>query len=127
MSDAPPTLQDALDAHRAGQVELATLLCRQLLDARPDDAEAWNHLGLLIDESGDSDAAMECWRKAIALRPDFAEPHNNLGLVLDRLGDSGGAIAAWKEAARLRPEWIEPQYYLSSANEVAAPTSAPAR
>jgi len=98
-----------------------------LLDASPDFAEGWNHLGLVIDEAGDGEAAMECWRKAIALQPDYAEPHNHLALVLDRNGDSAGAIAAWKEAARLRPDWIEPQYYLASASEGAAPASAPAR
>jgi predicted TPR repeat methyltransferase len=127
MSDPRPTLQDTLAAHRAGRLEEARRLLQQLLDARPDFAEAWNHLGLVIDEAGDGQAAMECWRKAIALRPDYAEPHNNLALVLDRNGDSAGAIAAWKEAARLRPDWIEPQYYLASANEGAAPASAPAR
>ena len=110
MSDSESTLQAALAAHRAGHLAEARQLTQTLLDAQPDCAEAWNHLGLLIDETGDSDGAMECWRKAIALRPDLAEAHNNLGLMLDRIGDWQGAIAQWKEAARLRPAWIEPQY-----------------
>src|SRR5436305_14935927 len=78
-SDLHPTLQAALAAHRAGHPVEARQLCQKLFDEQPDCAEGWNHLGLLIDESGDSDGAMECWRKAIALRPDLAEAHNNLG------------------------------------------------
>lgn len=127
MSDAQRTLEAALAAHCAGRLSEARQLCQQLLDTQPDCAEAWNQLGLLIDETGDSDGAMECWRKAIALRPDLAEAHNNLGLVLDRIGEASAAITAWKEAARLRPGWLEPQYYLATANQGAAPSTAPAR
>src|SRR5213078_4445619 len=127
MSDSTPTLQEAMDEHRAGRVEEARRLYAQLLKARPGYAEAWNCLGMLIDEGGDTEGAMECWRKSIALRPDYAEPHNHLGLALDRLNDEAGAIAEWKEAARLQPDWIEPRYYLSAAKAGDAPSSAPAR
>src|SRR5215211_8183325 len=127
MSDAQATLRQAMEEQRAGRLEEAQRICRQLLEAQPAHAEAWNQLGLIIDETGDSDGAMACWRRAIEARPDFAEAHNNLGLVLDRLGESAAAIAEWKEAARLKPQWVEPQYYLSAANEGAAPSSAPAR
>ncbi len=127
MSDPRQRLRDAVDQHRAGRLAEARALFEQLLAAQPDHAEAWNSLGLVIDEGGDTEGAMECWRKAIALRPDYAEPHNHMGLALDRLNDEAGAIAEWKEAARLRPDWVEPQYYLSAANEAAAPSAAPAR
>jgi len=127
MSDQQPTLQKAMDEHRAGRLTEARRLYEQMLEARANDAEAWNGLGLIIDEGGDTEGAMECWRKAIALRADYAEPHNHLGLALDRLNDEAGAIAEWKEAARLRPEWVEPRYYLSAANQGAVPASAPAR
>ena len=127
MSDLHPTLQAAIAAHRAGHLPEARQLVQQLLEEDPDNAEAWNQLALFIDESGDNDGAMECWRKAIALRPDLAEARNHLGLVFDRIGDTAAAIACWKEAARLRPDWIEPQYYLATANEGTAPTTAPAR
>ncbi len=127
MSDQQPTLQKAMNEHRAGRLSDARRLYEQMLEARPDDAEAWNGLGLVIDECGDTENAMECWRKAIALRADYAEPHNHLGLALDRLNDEAGAIAEWKEAARLRPDWVEPRYYLSAAKEGEVTTSAPAR
>jgi len=127
MSSVENSMRLALTEHRAGRFAEAQRLYRRVLEVRPDDAEAWNNLAMVIDETGDSQGAMECWRKAIALRPDYAEAHNHLGLVLDRIGDCSGAIAEWKEAARLRPDWVEPQYYLSAANEGAPPSSAPAR
>ena len=78
MSDSSPTLQEAMDEHRAGRIE----------EARPDCAEAWNGLGLLIDEGGDTQGAMECWRKSIELRADYAELETALMDVYESALDS---------------------------------------
>jgi len=96
------TRQQALAEHRAGRFAEAQRLYRQVLEIRPDDAEAWNGLAMAIDETGDSEGAMECWRKAIALRPDFAEAHNHLGLVLDRVGESSAAFSTSRALSSIR-------------------------
>ena len=48
----------------------------------PQDAEAHNNLGVLLQEQGKLYEAEKSHRKAIELKPDYAEAHYNLGVLL---------------------------------------------
>ena len=39
------SLDIALEHHRAGRLELAELVCRQILAVQPEQVEAWHLLG----------------------------------------------------------------------------------
>lgn len=48
------------------------------LQFQPDSAEAYNLRGLILDELGNSDSALEAYRKAVQLNPNFEEAKANL-------------------------------------------------
>ena len=69
MSDAETLLQNALAAHRAGQLDLAGQQYRQVLSAAPGRADVWNLLGMVSRQQGQHAAAIEQLTRAIELDP----------------------------------------------------------
>lgn len=71
--------------HRAGRLDEAEPLYRQLLQALPDDANLQHFYGVLLYQRARLDEALERVRRSIALDPTVASWHNNLGnMLLDR-------------------------------------------
>ena len=71
----------ALAAHHqeAGRLQQAEIILRQILQARPDCAQAWHTLGLVAHGAGKADLAAQLVEKAIAFNPDMGLYHANLG------------------------------------------------
>ena len=61
--------------------------------------------GVLVEESGDLNRAIDLYSKAILHRPDFAKAYNNLGNATKELGDLNLAKVAFLEATRLDPDF----------------------
>src|ERR1035437_3850437 len=55
---------------------------QQAAQCLPDDAEAHNNLGYVLQERGQLDAALASCLRALQIKPGYAEAHNNLGNVL---------------------------------------------
>lgn len=75
----------------AGDLFRAEQLCRQVLAADPMHAESWNLLGIIAQQTGHSDAALELVRRAIGLNSNVAAYFSNLGTIyksLERLSDA---------------------------------------
>ena len=105
----------ALAARDDGQHAPAAVALREVVAARPEDAEAWLALGL-------SQEALVCWKDAAAalttaarLLPDRPEPHQALGRVYMHLNESGPAITALGRALSLAPDDIESYHLLGDA------------
>ena len=67
----------------AGHAQDAEGAARQAITCAPDNADAYNNLGLALMRQGrlaDAEAAL---RQALALRPDFALPHSNILFCLN--------------------------------------------
>ena len=79
--------QKGLQLHQAGQLQEAETIYQQILNIKPDFAEAHNNLGIVLRELGRLDDAVASYEKALTFKPDYAEVHNNLGNVLKDLGD----------------------------------------
>lgn len=62
-------------------------------------------LGLVLQQSGQVDAAIEEFRRAVGLAPDSAGAHCHLGEVLTDKGLLDEAIVELREALRLRPDF----------------------
>ena len=90
----------ALKHYQAGQFQQAEQIFRQIVQADPGQADAFNRLGGIAYERGDYARAVEHFRRAIALRPANASYHNNLGLVYYILGRLPEAIASYRQALR---------------------------
>jgi protein O-GlcNAc transferase len=117
--------------HRAGQLQLAEPMYRQVLQADPTHAEALYLLGALYQSLGRLTEAAACLQPAVRLMPNRADAHNHLGVVLAQQGKLGDAIVAFEQALRLQPVFPDAANNLRQAlarrGAVATPETAEAR
>ena len=69
----------------------------------PNNAEAHNNLGVVLQERGQLDGAVASYRSALKIDPGFVEAHYNLGNVLCELGRLEEAVASYRNALKFNP------------------------
>ena len=92
----------AVERHQAGNVDYAEEVYRRVLQADPDNVDAWCYLATACLDSSRLPEAVEHYRQALRLRPDHAAAHSDLGIALAQLGRTEEAAACFREAIRLR-------------------------
>lgn len=116
------TIQQAFDLavihQRAGRVDEAEQLYRQILQQQPEHSGALFFLGAIAHRTGRLDLAIELIRKAIACNPSYPEAHNKLGNVLMDKGQMDQAIAAYRQAVALKPAYPQALYNLGNCLRV---------
>jgi tetratricopeptide (TPR) repeat protein len=117
-------LQAAIDAHRAGDLDTAERLYRQVLARQPKDAIALNDLGIVLVQRGGNERGEELIRAAIAAKPDYAEAHANLGSLLRARDEVDAAIAAFEHAVEAKPDYAEAHFSLALCFEKKGSTDA---
>jgi tetratricopeptide (TPR) repeat protein len=85
----------------------------ELLQERPQHAEAHNLLGIVLGRQGDEAGAESRFRAAVALAPDFPHAHGNLVQLLRRTQRAAAALAVWRPFAQRHPADAEIQYTLA--------------
>ena len=78
-------------------------LWRYVLSQTPDNYVAPTNLGLVLDEKGQVETAIEQYDRALQIQPAYAEAHNNLGNALCRVGRLQEAIVHYQKALELVP------------------------
>jgi Tfp pilus assembly protein PilF len=101
--DVPGLLRRAAAAQQAGRLAEVEQLCRSVLSAQPDNADAQFLLAGAAAASGQPAVAIDLLRQAIARNPGRADFHGNLGALLGRLGRLDEAIDCFRAAIRLDP------------------------
>jgi tetratricopeptide (TPR) repeat protein len=76
---------------------------RRALALRPDFAEAYNNLGLLLKGDGNMPGAVECYARALIIHPAHVPTHINLGTLRAEEGWMEGAIDSYKFALKIDP------------------------
>jgi tetratricopeptide (TPR) repeat protein len=111
-----------LDTSRAGTAAFLTGDLRgakaqfeAALEQKPDDPEALNSIGQILDRQGDLEGAVARFEKAISIAPDRWAYHFNLAHAIGRQGDWARAAAEYREAARLFPDDYATQFNLALA------------
>jgi protein O-mannosyl-transferase len=66
---------------------------------------AYNNLGLLLNNKGQTKEAIEHFQQALALKPDYAQAQNNWGVALVKTGRMLEAIEHYKQALQLDPDY----------------------
>ena len=102
--DIARTLELALAHQRAGRVNEADRICRQLLAVEPGNSQVNHLMGILSYQLGHHESALDYLRHALMQRPDVPELHDVLGLVYRAVGRINEAIASHQRAVALRPE-----------------------
>lgn len=101
------SLQSALEQYQTGNLEQAENICKGILKAQPDNAEALHLLGLIGFKLGDYAMALKNIRKAIKADPDNADAYFDLGNILQEKGEISKALTNYKKAIKLHPDYAE--------------------
>jgi tetratricopeptide (TPR) repeat protein len=96
-------LGEAMEKHKAGDINTAEVLYHQILAYNPQDADVLNLLGVLALQRSDLDQAHDLLKRAVEANPGIAEIHNNLGQVLMRQGRSQAAADCFRNCLQINP------------------------
>jgi tetratricopeptide (TPR) repeat protein len=95
------------------------------LELKPDYAEAYNNLGMVILNRGQPGEAVQLLEKAVGIKPKYAEAHTNLGVALMNLGRPEDAMGHFQKAVAVDNRFPEAHYNLGNALLIAGrPTEA---
>jgi predicted O-linked N-acetylglucosamine transferase (SPINDLY family) len=115
MATISEALAIAIQHRRAGRLEAAEQIYRQILALQPNHAETHNCLGSALKDQGKLDEAVACHRRALELQPDFAQAHNNLGIAFKNQGKLDEAVACYRRALELKPDFAAAHCNLGNA------------
>jgi predicted O-linked N-acetylglucosamine transferase (SPINDLY family) len=110
LATALARLELGAEHHRAGRLDEAERIYREILAGDPSQPDALYLLGTIYYQRGAWSSAHLFLRKAISARPRHAETHNNLGLVLDRLNRTDEAREAFDRALAMDPNYADALY-----------------
>jgi len=104
-----PSLQELLQTglchHQAGRLSQAEAAYRQILQVAPDQPDALHLLGMVVNQAGQNELAVELISKAIGINP--AGPmYYNLGNVFHGLGKPDAAVDCFRKALQLQPDHV---------------------
>jgi tetratricopeptide (TPR) repeat protein len=94
-------VQMAARLYAEGKLGQAERVCRQVIAARPANADAHNILGATLQALGTGPEAIAELRRAVKLAPDASSIHANLGEVLRQNGDLDEAAAELEKAIEI--------------------------
>ena len=96
--------ETAFSLEQQGKVADAEAAWHGVLQAHPDDAEAYAHLGFLEAHQEHYREAVGSYRKAMALNPSMPGLQLNLGLSQFKGGDLKGAIQTFEPLLKSEPK-----------------------
>ena len=102
-----------LSWNQARVYESSMTLWEHTLAGNPNSAEAYNDLGILLEQNGETDKAITYYEKALDVDPNHPEAHYNLGLTYSRQGRVDEAIAEYQKAVDLYPDYPNAQNNLA--------------
>jgi len=120
MLDDPSLQQSVRLVHsqlKAGLLEEAELVCKQILSGHPDQVETLVSFSVIRLRLDDAPGALAAADRAVALRPEAAETHNARGNACFRLGIYDDAIKCYEQAIAIRPDRASFHSNLGSALE----------
>ena len=91
-------------ARETGDMDHAGQWLAKALELDPENADAWNHQGIVLTMDKLYDMAKTCFDKAIALDPGNPDYFNNKGILYTHAGDTDGAVSCFRKALTLDPE-----------------------
>ncbi len=93
----------AVDHFQAGRLAQAEKLARQVVEALPNNPNALNLLGAVLQRRGKAKDAVAAFTQLCSISPRVPQAHVNLGNALLDLGDASGATEAFEAALQIDP------------------------
>ena len=106
------TFQRATALHREGRLDEAIAGYRQVDQAAPSYARAYNNLGVALRSKNQCAAAVAAYERSLAHNPGDAGALSNMGNALRALGRLEEAEAAHRAALDAKPDYAEARYNL---------------
>ncbi|MBV8653487.1 MAG: tetratricopeptide repeat protein [Alphaproteobacteria bacterium] len=103
-----------LELHRAGRIEEAAGVYRDILAAEPEHVDALSHLGIAHQQRGEYQEAAALLERAAQKSPKVPNIWSNFGVVLAALGRLDEAIEAYRRAVALAPHFTDALYNLGN-------------
>ena len=100
-------LQKAIELHQNGALNEAERLYRQILATAPENADVWNLLGLVAQQRGLHEQAVECFERASKFAPQHFPIYFNAAVSYGALGQIEEAISAYQKVLALKPDVAE--------------------
>lgn len=107
MATIAEALTIALEHHGAGRLGEAEGIYRQILAVEPSQPDALHLLGLLAQQVGRHEIAVEFIAEALAGKPDFAGALYNLCTSYLALGRFEQAVAGYDRVVAVQPGWAD--------------------
>ncbi|AIF48228.1 methyltransferase [Dyella japonica A8] len=103
MPDYRDTLREAMEAHRANQLDRAEQLYRAVLERHATQPDALHYLGVLQHQRGLSDEGATLIQASLRVTPKHPDAHNNLGNIHKECGRLKEAEACYRQALTCSP------------------------
>ncbi|MDH3747366.1 MAG: sulfotransferase [Gammaproteobacteria bacterium] len=113
-------LAHAAEHHKAGRIEDATELYKEVLRDNPNNVDALRMLGIIAYSVSDIDEAERLFRRAVKLAPDFVNAIIDLGNTLKDQNRFEEAIDCFRQAINLEPTGVKAHFLLASTLSPAA-------
>ncbi len=94
---------EAIDHLKAGRLDEATTLLREIVEAHPESWQGLHLLGLIAYRQGHLKRAVGLIRQCLDVHPNLAEGYSDLGVVLKDLGELDDAQIACEKAIAIKP------------------------
>ena len=99
-------IEAAFDRHKRGELGFAAAVYRQVLAQDPDQPAALHYLGLIAQQTGNSQQALRLLERSIEIDPTDPRTHNHLGQVHVALNDKRSAATCFERALEIDPNHV---------------------
>jgi Flp pilus assembly protein TadD/peroxiredoxin len=89
-----------------GYLEQAAASFQQVIEAKPDEPEAYYNLGTLYLRRHELPEARRYLEQAVKLRQNYPEAWNNLGMIAGQEGKGEEAIRNFRQSIALKPGYV---------------------
>ena len=90
-----------------GDYAQAALCFSDVIDNKPDDVLAYNHLGSIHALSGRHDLALQAYRRGLQIDPNHPFIHYNMAHSYEALGRPSEAVGEFTAALKTKPGWLD--------------------
>lgn len=97
----------ALKAWQAGRLGEAEVILNRILQTAPNQAEAAHLLGIVLHQSGRTEAGIEAIKRALKANPNGAAFHANIAKLYRAVGDTAHAIEHGRRAIALKADRVD--------------------
>jgi len=114
METIAATMNQAIQAYRAGNLSSAEQACQSVVERQPDCVPALHLLGMIAYQTGNLEQAIAHYQTLLTVKPDHFEAHANLAIALQKQDNVPLAVHHFQQALLLNPNHAVLQFNLGN-------------